>query len=84
MREPSRDMRREPARDTRRDVRDPGRGRDVRDQGRDMMRPPENQMRQDPRDQMRDMGRPPYMPEADNYDNNGSNENLLPPVASLM
>ncbi|MCL2527916.1 MAG: hypothetical protein FWE42_05785 [Defluviitaleaceae bacterium] len=82
MRDPSRDMRRDPRLDAGRDIRDPG--RDVRrDPARDMMRPPERDgMRPDNREPMRDMNRPPYMPESDNYGDN--DQNLLPPVASLM
>jgi len=94
MREPGRDMRRDPGarqdqgrdiRDVGRDIRDPGRdrGREVPPQGRDMMRPEGNMRpdaRLDNREPARDMR--PYMPEADNYD--GNDQNLLPPVASLM
>ena len=84
MRDPVRDMRRDrdPRRDAGRDVRETG--RDVRrDPGRDMMRPPSREnMRPESRDPARDPARPPYMPEADNYNEN--DQNLLPPVASLM
>jgi len=80
-------MRREAQRDTRmdagRDIRD--QGRDVRrDQGRDMMRPPErDSMRPDTRPPMQDTSRPYMpMPEVDSYGDN--DQNLLPPVASLM
>ena len=88
-----RDMRSDAGRDVRRDM-----GRDMRsDTGRDPRRDAGRYMREAPADRrmegrepmlrepmrepMRDMNRP-YMPEADGYGDN--DQNLLPPVASLM
>lgn len=77
-RDPRRDTRRDAGRDMRRDA-----GRDVRadvrrDPSRDMMR--DTGMRPDSHEPIRDMGRT-YLPEHDDY---GDDQNLLPPVASLM
>ena len=92
MRDPGRDMRRDPGpgreaarRDLGRDIRRDS-GRDVRrDTGRDMMREaPRDTMRMDPREPMRDTSRPPFMPPPDVNDFGDDDQNLLPPVASLM
>ena len=95
MRDMGRDMRNDAGRDIRRDM-----GRDMRsDTGREARRDsgrygtmrdtPMDSMRMDNRDPMRDRApmREPmrdrqYMPETDNYGND--DQNLLPPVASLM
>jgi len=79
----SRDMRRDVPREARRDM-----GRDSREMGRDVRREPNRDMirtpppmRQEPNQPMRDLNRP-YMPDAHDYPDN--EQNLLPPVASLM
>jgi len=77
------DMRREPPRDARREQ-----GRDMRDSARDVRRDPSRDMmrapapmRTEPAQPMRELGRQ-YM--HDNNDYPDDEQNLLPPVASLM
>jgi len=75
------DMRREPPRDARRDQ-----GRDMRDTARDVRRDPNRDMMRtpppmsQPAQPMRELGRPYH----DNDDYHDDEQNLLPPVASLM
>jgi len=91
MRDPAREMRRDTSRETRREP-----GRDMRDAARDVRREPNRDMMMRPSgresmrpEPMRDNMRPepmrdnrPYMQEGPDYGDN--DQNLLPPVASLM